>query len=76
MLVKEILRKLDLGNSVAEFDAELMSYFVETQTFRALVRGDVDIVAGDKGTRNVSMKMRHFQQIFSVPRHRSLATAC
>ena len=26
--------------------------------------------------RNVSMKMRHFQQIFSVPRHRSLATAC
>ena len=26
--------------------------------------------------RNVSMKMRHFQQIFSVPRHRSQATAC
>src|SRR5208337_1218702 len=26
--------------------------------------------------RNVSMKMRHFQQIFSVPLHRSQATAC
>jgi restriction system-associated AAA family ATPase len=26
--------------------------------------------------RNVSMKMRHFQQIFSVPRRRSLAMAC
>jgi hypothetical protein len=30
----------------------------------------------EKVERNVSMKMRHFQQIFSVPRHRSLATAC
>ena len=26
--------------------------------------------------RSVSMNMRHFQQIFSVPRHRSQATAC
>ena len=26
--------------------------------------------------RNVSMKMRHFQQLFSVPLHRSQATAC
>lgn len=55
MLVKELLRKLDLGNSVAEFDAELKSYFVETQTFRALVKGDVDIVAGDKGTGKTAL---------------------
>ena len=26
--------------------------------------------------RNVSMKMRHFQQLFSVLLHRSQATAC
>lgn len=55
MLIKELLRKLDLGNSVAEFDADLKSYFVETQTFRALVKGDVDIVAGDKGTGKTAL---------------------
>lgn len=55
MLVKDLLRKLDLGNSVAEFDSELRSYFVETQTFRALVKGDVDIIAGDKGTGKTAL---------------------
>ena len=55
MLVKDLLRKLDLGNSVAEFDSDLRSYFVETQTFRALVKGDVDIVAGDKGTGKTAL---------------------
>jgi hypothetical protein len=48
--VKELLRKLDLGASVAEFDEALENYFVETNTFRALVDVRVDIVAGDKGT--------------------------
>jgi hypothetical protein len=55
MLVKELLAELDLGNSVAEFDQDLQSYFVETQSFRALVRGDVDIIAGDKGTGKTAL---------------------
>lgn len=55
MLIKELLAKLDLGNSVAEFDSDLQSYFVETQTFRALVKGDVDIIAGDKGTGKTAL---------------------
>jgi hypothetical protein len=55
MLIKELLLKLDLGNSVAEFDNELRSYFVETQTFRALIKGDVDIIAGDKGTGKTAL---------------------
>lgn len=55
MLVKDLLQRLDLGNSVAEFDADLHSYFVETQTFRALVKGEVDIVAGDKGTGKTAL---------------------
>jgi ABC-type amino acid transport substrate-binding protein len=48
--IKELLPKLDLGASVAEFDDALEKYFVETDTFRALVDDRVDIVAGDKGT--------------------------
>jgi hypothetical protein len=48
--VKDILTDLDLGSSVAEHDAELERYFVETETFRALIGGRVDVIAGDKGT--------------------------
>jgi hypothetical protein len=48
--IKELLRKLDLGAPVAEFDEALENYFVETDTFRALVDDRADIVAGDKGT--------------------------
>lgn len=48
--VKELLRKLDLGKSVAEFDEALENYFVETETFHALISGKFDIIAGDKGT--------------------------
>ena len=51
----EVLRKLSLGNSVAEFDDALENYFVETETFRALVRDQGDIIAGDKGTGKTAM---------------------
>lgn len=50
MLVKKLLTQLNLGTSVAEFDEDLESYFVETNVFREFVRDRVDIVAGDKGT--------------------------
>src|SRR6056297_576699 len=50
MTMKDLLAVLNLGNSVAEFDDALESYFVETEPFRALVEGRVDVVAGDKGT--------------------------
>jgi hypothetical protein len=46
----DLLQKLSLGSSVAEFDAELASYFLETNTFRRLVQDQVDIIAGDKGS--------------------------
>lgn len=47
---KEALQQLNLGQSVAEFEDDLSQYFVETETFRALIEGRVDIIAGDKGT--------------------------
>lgn len=47
---REALRELNLGSSVAEFDQQLESYFVETQPFLDLIEGRRDIIAGDKGT--------------------------
>jgi hypothetical protein len=41
---------LHIGNSVAEFDASLTDYFVETAMFHDLIHDRGDIVAGDKGT--------------------------
>jgi hypothetical protein len=48
--IKDVLRELDLGNSVAEFDNSLEKYFVENEAFNALVNNRADIIAGDKGT--------------------------
>lgn len=53
--VIEILRQLDLGNSVAESDANLQSYFLETQPYRDLITERKDVVAGDKGTGKTAL---------------------
>jgi hypothetical protein len=50
MLAVDLLRTVDAGNSVAEFDTDLEKYFVETETFRSVISGEKDIIAGDKGT--------------------------
>ena len=55
MNIQEVLGKLDWGNSVAEFDEELERYFVETDTFLALVEDKADIIAGDKGTGKTTL---------------------
>ena len=55
MKTGDIVRKLDLGNSVAEFDKELEKYFVETEPFRALIEDRADIIAGDKGTGKTAL---------------------
>lgn len=55
MRMKELLQELKLGASVAEFDDKLDSYFVDTEAFRGLIFGDVDIIAGDKGTGKTAL---------------------
>ncbi|RBQ13765.1 hypothetical protein DQE82_06840 [Micromonospora sp. LHW51205] len=50
MEAKQLLKQLDFGSSVAEHDKLLESYFVETETFRALIEDRADVIAGDKGT--------------------------
>lgn len=53
--IRELINSLDLGSSVAEFDDQLESYFVETLSFRELIEDKKDIVAGDKGTGKTAM---------------------
>ncbi|MDO3107363.1 P-loop ATPase, Sll1717 family [Mycobacteroides abscessus] len=48
--VKDVLQALDLGSSVAEHDELLRQHFVETSTFKQVLQGKKDVVAGDKGT--------------------------
>lgn len=55
LTVKRLLRSLDVGSSVAEHDADLERYFVETATFRQLVEDRGDIIAGDKGTGKTAL---------------------
>jgi len=55
MKMSELLKVLDLGNSVAEFDDALEKYFVETDSFRALVENRADVIAGDKGTGKTAL---------------------
>lgn len=55
MLIRDILRDLDLGSSVAEHDEALEAYFVETAVFRELLAGKYDSVAGDKGTGKTAL---------------------
>jgi hypothetical protein len=54
-LVRDLLARLSVGSSVAEHDEALERYFVETATYRALVSGEMDIVAGDKGTGKTAL---------------------
>jgi hypothetical protein len=66
------LNKLEFGNSVAESDANLENYFLETQPFSELVNEKKDIVAGDKGTgktaifRIVTTKYRDYTSLRDV----------
>ena len=46
-----VLREADFGNQVAEQESEKLSkYFVETNYWRKLYNGDVDVVYGTKGS--------------------------
>lgn len=46
----ELLKNLNFGESVAEEDDKLASYFVETDTWNRLINGEVDIIYGAKGS--------------------------
>ncbi|PKN92922.1 MAG: hypothetical protein CVU44_12895 [Chloroflexi bacterium HGW-Chloroflexi-6] len=64
MLAREILQQIEFGNPVAEYDKGLQNYFVITDAFRHLVSGNVDIIAGDKGTGKTAI-YQHLKQSYS-----------
>lgn len=55
MNTKSLLGKLDIGNSVAEFDTQLQLYFLETQIYSDFINDRYDIVSGDKGAGKTAM---------------------
>jgi hypothetical protein len=65
--LKALLRQLDLGNSVAEFDEALDRYFVETEAFRALVLDRVDVIAGEKGTGKTALYRVFSRRYTAIP---------
>lgn len=67
MEMKVLLRNLDLGNSVAEFDEALDRYFIETEAFRALAFDKADIIAGEKGTGKTALFRVFKQRYTSIP---------
>lgn len=73
MQVKEVLAKLDLGSSVAEFDDSLERYFVETESFRSLVQDKGDIIAGDKGTGKTALHRILETRAKSLPELKNVA---
>ena len=67
MNVRDLLRTLELGNSVAEFDDALDRYFVETEAFRALSLDRADFIAGEKGTGKTALYRVFKQRYTSIP---------
>lgn len=67
MLIRELIRGVDLGNSVAEFDADLERFFVETEPFRALIENRADVIAGDKGTGKTALYRILKKRYASIP---------
>jgi hypothetical protein len=65
--IKEVLTSVDFGNSVAEFDEALESHFVETESFRSLVSGKYDVIAGDKGTGKTALYRVLVRRLSAVP---------
>lgn len=67
MEVKSLLRDLELGSSVAEFDQALDRYFVETEAFRALALDRADIISGEKGTGKSALYRVFSRRYTTVP---------
>ncbi|MFA5111052.1 MAG: hypothetical protein WC443_06590 [Desulfobaccales bacterium] len=72
MKASELLRAMDIGNSVAEFDLHLQVYFLQTQIYLDFVSGKCDIISGDKGTGKTAIykfikeRYRQIKQLTNV----------
>jgi len=68
----ELLEKINLGNSVAEYDKNLANYFIDTNYVEELVSDKYDIVKGVKGAGKTAMlvalleKQTNYKQLENV----------
>ena len=67
MKFQDLLKDLDLGSSVAEFDEALERYFVETPAFRALTLDKADVIAGEKGTGKSALYRVFSRRYTTIP---------
>jgi predicted ATP-dependent serine protease len=65
MRIEDILRTLDLGSSVAEFDQMIDRHFFVTNAYKGLIEGKADIVAGDKGAGKTTI-YRYLQHQYTM----------
>jgi ABC-type phosphate/phosphonate transport system ATPase subunit len=65
MNVTDLLKRLDLGSSVAEFDQMIDRHFVKTNVFQDLIEDKVDIVVGDKGAGKTTI-YRYLQKQYTT----------
>ncbi len=72
MELRKLLRELNIGSSVAEFDTSLDRYFIETEAFRALALDKADIIAGEKGTGKTALFRVFKQRYASIPELRGV----
>ena len=68
--------KGETDKALSAIDAAIKSGFKDKTKIRSFNFKKIENDPRFRELRSVSMNMRHFQQIFSVPRHRSQATAC
>lgn len=52
---KEVLQKIDLGNSIAEYDENISQYYITTQSTLDLINDRYDIIKGVKGSGKTAM---------------------
>ncbi|MCC7051779.1 MAG: hypothetical protein IT355_00840 [Gemmatimonadaceae bacterium] len=65
---QEILRLLNFGADVAENDAGLDDYFVETSDFSTVLAGTVDVIRGHKGLGKTAMYRTLLSGRYTPPR--------
>ena len=66
-LRSEVLRTVNLGNSVAEYDTRLVDYFVRTAAFTDFVEDRRSIVSGDKGAGKTAIYQYVSAERESIP---------
>lgn len=73
----EILQKIDLGNSIAEYDDNIAQYYITTQPALDLINDRYDIIKGVKGSGKTAMLIAicDNQSLYSQLANKSLIPA-